>query len=185
MRDRFSGLVEARHIHKLKRRVAFFISSMLVCWLGTSNSPVAASPSFDFSYANLVTLTKNKTIIRRLSIFKYPVELSFKLKGEPLKSTETVLSQQGIRINEFDADAGWLKDLVIGVKNISAKSITYAQVNLFFPAVASRGRTDMYQIHLGVDRDRKFLRPELRLAPNESIDVPFKPKLRGSCDFGE
>jgi len=42
-----------------------------------------------------------KTIIRRLTIIKYPVEFSFKLKGQPLTSKETVLLDEGIRTNEF------------------------------------------------------------------------------------
>jgi len=54
-----------------------------------------------------------KTIVRRLSIIKYPVELSFKLKGQPLTSKATVLLDEGIRTNEFDADADWLKDFTI------------------------------------------------------------------------
>jgi hypothetical protein len=117
--------------------------------------------------------SNKKTIIRRLTILKYPVELSFKLKGQPLKSTETVLPEEAIRTNEFDADADWLKDFAIIEKNISTKTIAYVQVNLLFPEFTRNGRVAAHQIHLGVDPDRKFLRPELRIAPNESLEIPL------------
>jgi len=42
-------------------------------------------------WTNPAAQSNKKTIIRRLTILKYPVELSFKLKGQSLKSTETVL----------------------------------------------------------------------------------------------
>jgi hypothetical protein len=124
-------------------------------------------------WTNPVVQTNKKTIIRRLTILKYPVELSFKLKGQPLTSKETVLPNEGIRTNEFDADADWLKDLTVSVKNTSGKTITYTQVNLFFPEVVRNGGVAMQQIHLGVDPDRRFSRPELRLAPNDSLEIPL------------
>jgi hypothetical protein len=124
-------------------------------------------------WTNLVVQRNKKTIIRRLSILKYPVELSFELKGQLLTSNETVLSAEGIRTNEFDADADWLKDFSLSLKNTSGKTITYTQVNLFFPEANWNGRVAMQQIHLGVDPDRKFSRPELRLAPNESLKIPL------------
>jgi hypothetical protein len=124
-------------------------------------------------WTNPVVQRNKKTIIRRLSILKYPVELSFKVKGEPITSNETVLPAEGIRTNEFEADADWLRDFTISLKNISGKTITYTQVNLFFPEVVRNGRVALQQIHLGVDPDRKFSRPELRLAPNESLEIPI------------
>jgi hypothetical protein len=114
-----------------------------------------------------------KTIIRRLTITKYPVELSFKLKGQPLTSKETVLPDEGIRTNEFDGGADWLKDFTVSVKNTSGKTVTYTQVNLFFPEVMWNGRVAMQQIQIGVDANRTVSRPELRLAPNESLEIPL------------
>src|SRR5262245_17261736 len=124
-------------------------------------------------WTNPVVQSNKKTVIRRLSVLKYPVELSFKLKGQPLKSNETVLPYEGVRTNEFDADSDWLKDFTISVKNISPKTITYTQVNLRFPEVMKNGGVAQQQIHLGVDKDRMFSRPELRLAPNEVLEIPL------------
>ena len=117
--------------------------------------------------------THKKTIIQRLTIIKYPVELSFKLKGQPLTSKETVLAAEGIRTNDFEADADWLKDFTISIKNTSGKTITYTQVNLFFPEVMWNGRVGTQQIHIGVDFNRTVSRPELRLAPNASLEIPL------------
>ena len=39
-----------------------------------------------------------KSIIRRVTYFKYPVELSFELEGQPLKSTETERDETGLMI---------------------------------------------------------------------------------------
>jgi hypothetical protein len=96
-------------------------------------------------WANPVAQTNKKTIIRRLTMLRYPIELSFKLKGQLLTSNETVLRDEGIRTNEFDADADWLKDFTISLKNTSGKTIIYTQVNLFFPEVLWNGRVAMQQ----------------------------------------
>jgi len=117
--------------------------------------------------------TNKKTIIQRLTIVKYPVELSFKLNGQPLTSKETVLPDEGIRTNEFDGVADWLKDFTVSVTNTSGKTITYTQVNLFFPEVMWNSRVAMQQIHIGVDANRTVSRPELRLAPNQSLEIPL------------
>jgi len=120
---------------------------------------------------------QRKAIIQRLTLIKYPVEVSFKLKGQPLESTETVLPNEGIRSNEFDADPDWLKDFTISVKNVSTKTITYVNVNLTFPEVTWHGVPILHQFFIGVDKDKKFSRPELRLAPNESLDIPVTTAL--------
>ena len=127
-------------------------------------------------WSNLMAQNNTKTVIRRLTVLKYPVELSFKLKGQPLKSTETVLSNQAIRINDFDADADWLKDFTISLKNTSGKTITYIVLNLRFPEVTRNSGAALHQVFLGVDPDRKFSRPELQLAPNEVLDIPLAPR---------
>jgi hypothetical protein len=124
-------------------------------------------------WANPVAQTNKKTIIRRLSIIKDPVELSLKLKGQPLTSKETVLLDKGIRTSEFDADADWLKDFTITLKNTSGRTITYAHVNLRFPEVIWKGWVRKQEIHLGVHPDIKSSRPELRLAPNDSLEIPL------------
>jgi hypothetical protein len=157
------------------------ILAMLFCWSSTISAFVlveASRPPLQVSHPSSIARSNKKTIIRHLTILKYPVELSFKLKGEPLKSIETVIPEQGIRTNEFDANVDWLKDFDISVKNISAKTITYIQVNLVLPELLWHGRTAAHQIHLGVDPDRKFLRPELRLAPNESLEIPLASQYK-------
>jgi hypothetical protein len=114
-----------------------------------------------------------KTIIRRLTITKYPVELSFKLKGQPLTAKETVLLDEGIRTDEFDGDADWLKDFTISVKNTSGKTITYVHVDLRFPEIIWKAWVRKQEIELGVDPNRLVSRSELRLAPNESLEIPL------------
>jgi len=124
-------------------------------------------------WSNLVVQNNKKTIIRRLTVVKYPVELSFKLNGQPLKSNEAVLFDQAIRTNEFDAEADWLRDFTISVKNTSDKTITYIVLNLRFPEVTRNGGAALHQVLLGIDPDQKFSRPELRLAPNEVLEIPL------------
>jgi hypothetical protein len=115
-----------------------------------------------------------KSIIRRISYFKYPVEMSFELDGQPLKSTQTVAGSE--RTNDFEADADWLNHLTIRIKNTSGKTITWMLVNLLFPEVTRDGSVAMHQIFLGVDPDAPFPRPELRLAPNETFAIPLSAK---------
>jgi hypothetical protein len=121
---------------------------------------------------NPVTQNK-KTIIRRLTLTKEPVEISFILKDQPVKGIEAVRTEEGIRTEEFEGDPDWLKDLTLKLRNTSGKSITYIEFDLHFPEVIRNGRTALHQIFLGVDPDRKFPRAELRLAPNETIEIPM------------
>lgn len=118
-----------------------------------------------------------KAIIRRLTLAKEPVDISFKLKGEPLNANHAVRSAEGISADEFDGDSDWVKDLTLRLRNTSGKTITYIQLNLHFPEVTNNGRVALQQIFLGVDPDGKFSRPELRLAPNETIEVPLTEKF--------
>jgi hypothetical protein len=118
--------------------------------------------------------SKKKSIIRRVSYFKYPVEMSFELNGQPLKSTETVAGPE--RTNDFEADADWLNHLTIKIKNTSGQTITWMLVNLLFPEVTKDGSVALHQIFLGVDPDAPFPRPELRLAPNETFAIPLSAK---------
>ena len=111
-----------------------------------------------------------RSIIRRISYFKYPVEISFHLKGQPL-TNETLLD--GFRSNDFDADGDWLKDLTIKIKNTSGKKITWMLVNLLLPEITKDGAIALHQIFLGVDPDAPFARPELRLLPNQTLEIPL------------
>ena len=45
-----------------------------------------------------------KAIIRRLTLAKYPVEISFKVKGQPVNASEVVRREEGIRAQEFEGD---------------------------------------------------------------------------------
>ncbi len=114
-----------------------------------------------------------KAIIRRLTLSKEPVEISFKLKGQPVKASEAVRAEEGIRAEEFEGDPDWLKDLTLKLRNTSGKTITHIELDLHFPEVTRNGRTALHGIFLGVDPDRKFTRAELRLAPNETIEIPL------------
>lgn len=142
-----------------------------------------------------VAQTNEKMIIRRLTIVKYPLELSIQYKGQPLKATEHVFPELGFRTLVFDGDSDWLKNLTVTLKNVSDKPITYVALFLRFPETArdkpSRGlnlpsptSTDrphgsgLHQIFIGVDPDRKFQRPKLRLAPSESLDIPLDTEFR-------
>jgi hypothetical protein len=114
--------------------------------------------------------SKKKSIVRRVTYAKYPVEISFHLKGQPL-TNETLLD--GFHSNDFDADGDWLKDLTIKIKNTSGKTITWMLVNLLFPEITKDGAIALHQIFLGVDPDAPFARPELRLPPNETWEIPL------------
>jgi len=117
-----------------------------------------------------------KTVIKRLTLSKEPVEVSLKLKGQPLKTTEVVRASEGIRSEEFEGDPDWLKDLTLMLRNTSDRTITYIELNLHFPEVTRNGRTALHQILLGVDPDRKSPRAELRLKPNETIEIPLSAR---------
>ena len=112
-----------------------------------------------------------KEIVQRLTFIKYPVELAFELKGEPIKYRESVDTAEGIRTYEFEATAEWLNELTIKVRNVSDKPITYINLNLHFPEVTKNGSTALQQIFVGVDPGRKFTRPELRLEPGQTLEI--------------
>lgn len=137
----------------------FILGLLVMCLSGWTRPPVQS---------------KKKSIIRRVTYFKYPVEMSFELNGQPLKSTETVAGPE--RTNDFDADADWLNHLTIKIKNTSGQTITWMLVNLLFPEVTKDGSVAMHQIFLGVDPDAPFPRPELRLVPNETFAIPLSAK---------
>ena len=115
------------------------------------------------------------TVIRPLTLAQEPIEISIELKGQPVNATKTVRAEKAIRTEEFDGDAHWLRDLTLRVKNKSEKAITYIVLDLTFPqtATSENRRVGLHQVFLGVDPERKFIRPEIRLAPNESMDIPL------------
>ena len=116
-----------------------------------------------------------KTIIRPLTLAQEPIEISIEVKGQPVTATKTVRAERAMRTEEFDGDAHWLRDLTLKVKNKSEKTITYIVLDLTFPQTATNDnrRVGLHQVFLGVDPERKFIRPEIHLAPNESIDIPL------------
>lgn len=120
-----------------------------------------------------------KTIIRRLTLSKEPVEITFKLKGEPVNASKATRAAEGIRTEEFDGDEDWLKNLTLKLRNTSDKTITYIVLNLHFPEVTKNGRTALHQVFLGVDPDGKFQRAELQLEPNETIEVSLAERYEG------
>ena len=117
--------------------------------------------------------SNKKSIVRRVTYEKDPVEISFHLKGRPL-TKETLVDS--FRSNDFDADGDWLKDLTIKIKNTSGKTITWMLVNLEFPEVTKDGAVALHQIFLGVDPDAPFARPELRLLPNQTLEISLNDK---------
>jgi hypothetical protein len=126
-------------------------------------------------WTNPLVQNNKKSIIRRLSFYKDPVEVSIELKGQPVKSNEAVLAEQEIRSEDFEADTDWLRNLTLKLTNRSDKTITYLAVYLLFPetATATNRSEGLYQIYLGTYLDHKFTLPDLRLMPGESIEVPL------------
>jgi hypothetical protein len=128
--------------------------------------------------ASMPSVAQNKkTLIRRLTLIKEPVDISFNLKGHPVKGREEVDTALGIRTEEFEGDPDWVKNLTLKARNNTDKTITYLVVNLHFPEVTKNGATGLHQIFLGVDPDGKFPRAELRLAPHETIEIPLADRV--------
>jgi hypothetical protein len=129
--------------------------------------------------APVLTKAQNrKEIHERLSLVKYPVTLTFELDGQPLKATEEVRPELSLRVLKFEADADWLRKLTLQLKNASGKTVTYVVIFLRFPQTANeKGRTGVHQIYLGTDPDGKFPRPELRLAPNDTVEISLAKEI--------
>jgi len=144
-----------------------------VALLGLPVLAFAQQPRMLSGWTSPLIQSKKRSILQRLTYFKYPVEISFQLKGQPL-TNEKLLDQ--FHSNDFDADGDWLKDLVIKIKNTSGKTITWMLVNLLFPEVTKDGAIALHQVFLGVDPDAPFNRPELRVAPNETFEIPLSTK---------
>jgi hypothetical protein len=124
--------------------------------------------------ASIPPVVQNKkTLIRQLTLVKEPVDISFNLKGQPVKGKEEIDRVGGISTEEFEGDPDWVRNLTLKVRNNTDKTITYLVINLHFPEVTKNGATALHQIFLGVDPDRKFPRAELRLPPHETIEIPL------------
>lgn len=115
----------------------------------------------------------NKMIIRRFTLVKEPIEISYELNGQPLRANEMVHVEEQTRTREFNGGPDWLKNLTLKLRNISGKTITYLQVDLRFPEATQNGQTALKQVFLGVDPDRQFLRTELHMAAKQTIEIPL------------
>jgi hypothetical protein len=152
----------------MKRFLLIFVAVLGLPFLTFGQQPQRLS-----GWTSPLVQSKKKSILRRVSYYKYPVEISFHLNGQPL-TNETLLD--GFRSHDFDADGDWLKDLTIEIRNTSGKTITWMLVNLLFPDVTKDGAVALHQFFLGVDPDAPFARPELRVAPNETFEIPLSTK---------
>jgi len=133
---------------------------------------------FLFIVPALTQAQNRKEIHERLSLVKYPTTLTFQLDGQPLKSTEEVVPYLSLRILRFEANNDWLRQLTLQLQNVSGKTITYVEIHLTFPQTANeKGRIGLHQIYLGIDPDRKFTRPEIRFAPNDTIELPVAKEI--------
>ncbi|MDX6404310.1 MAG: hypothetical protein QOH70_1765 [Blastocatellia bacterium] len=121
-----------------------------------------------------------KTVIRPLTLANEPLEITFELNGRPVNATKAVRAEEGIHTEEFDGDSDWLRNLTLKVRNKSEKVITYIVLDLTFPQTATNEhpRVGLHQVFLGVDPDGKFPRPALRVAPNESLEIPLATRFK-------
>ena len=121
-----------------------------------------------------------KTIFTFSSLASESVKFSFKLKGQPLDSNRDLYPDAWPRpYEEFDGDPDWLKDITVSLRNISGKTITYVVLNLTFPEASKNGQVALHQIFIGVDPDRMFLRPEVRLLPSEAMEIALSERYAG------
>lgn len=137
--------------------------------------------------------TNQKMIVRRLSMVKYPLELSTDYKNKPVDAKWNVFPDVGFRTQVFEADSDWLRNVAFKLKNVSDKRITYIVLFLTFPETANeptraglnlpsvqqsstKGLAGMHQIFVGIDPDQKFQRPALSLSPGEILEVSLAPE---------
>ena len=135
--------------------------------------------------------TSQKMIIRRLTLVKYPLQLTTDYKHKPIDAKWNLSPDAHFRTQVFEADSDWLRNITFKLKNVSDKKITYIAFFLTFPETAKEPTRDgpnpriepgkpryegMRQIFIGVDPDGKFQRPELKLAPGETLEVSLAPE---------
>jgi hypothetical protein len=60
-------------------------------------------------------------------------------------------------------------------------------LDLTFPetSTSEQPRVGLHQVFLGVDPERGFVRPELRLPPNDSIEIPLAARFKDIRDLVE
>ena len=136
--------------------------------------------------------TNEKMIIRRLSIVKYPLDLSIEYNGKPLNGDWKVLEEKGLRTQTFAGDADWLKHLSLKLKNVSDQPINWVEVHLIFPEAVDtkttsdglnlpsptptpprRAATALHRIEFGVGPYGNNQAAKLRLLPGEIIEIPL------------
>lgn len=137
--------------------------------------------------------TNQKMIVRRLTIVKYPLELSTDYKNKPVDAKWNTFPDTGFRTQVFEADSDWLPNVTFKLKNVSDKRITYIALFLTFPETANepthaglnlpspqqsntRQGPGMHQIFVGIDPEQKFKRPALSLKPGETLEVSLAPE---------
>jgi hypothetical protein len=137
--------------------------------------------------------TSQKMIVRRLTLVKYPLQLTTDYKNKPIEAKWNYPPAADVRTQVFDADSDWLRNITFKLKDVSDKKITYIAFFLTFPETAkestraglslptvkpsSRPRyVGMHQIFIGVDPNGKFQRPVLNLAPGETLEVSLAPE---------
>src|SRR5882762_5243523 len=130
-------MISQTRMHRVITLILVFANScLLVVYLG--------------GWTNSQTQDHKKTIIRRLTLVKEPVEIAIELDGASVKSSKAVIAEQGIRTVEFEADSDWLKNIKLRLTNNSGKTITHMVLNLSFPeAREPDGRIGMHQVILG------------------------------------
>jgi len=140
-----------------------------------------------------IAQTNQKMIVRRLTMVKYPLELSTHYKNKLVDAKWNVFPESGFRSQVFEADSDWLRNVTLKLKNASDKRITYIALFLTFPETAKeptraglnlpsvqQSSTErgpgMHQIFVGIDPEQKFQRPALSLAPGEILEVSLAPE---------
>jgi hypothetical protein len=159
----------------LQRRISILLVIANVCLLVIYLS----------GWTNSRAQNNKKIVIRPLTLVKEPIEISLFSGGRRVESTKVVRPEKGSSQEEFEADKDWLKNLTLNITNKSDKMITYIVLDLTFPETSTneQPRIALHQVFLGVDPERRFVRPELRLPPNDSIEIPLAARFKDIKDL--
>jgi hypothetical protein len=137
-------------------------------------------------WTNLRAQNNKRIVVRPLTLAKEPIEISLTSGGRRLETKKTMHPERGASQEEFEGDKDWLKNLNLKITNTTNKAITYIVLDLTFPETSgSDQRVGLHQIFLGVDPERSFSRPELHLAPNDSIEVSLGARFKEIKDLVE
>ena len=117
--------------------VAFAIAATIILF-GNQTPPIQTASQ---KQAVDATQDANERIIGRL-----PIE-----QDEPLAITAITVNDRRVELNRpFVAPGGWIRNLVISVKNISNKPILFASIRLVFPRSAnSSAAVSIYDVVYG------------------------------------